>query len=177
MKTTGVVCALAVLLSTAQAGAQERGRTDGPEGSEFGKGGYADPGGGRFSLELNWGAAVQDRAPGTPLFAGLTASFWGDDWFLIDVSGAYLAPTGTTLLLVGPRFRTAFYPVSGSLGLKAGAMFIPDFGVRFALSPHVGADVLLGDRVLLGLGYAIDIPVFTEAFLAHRIFMNVGYRF
>src|SRR3712207_202677 len=65
--------------------AQERGRTDGPEGSEYGKGGYErSRGGGRFSLEFNWGAAVNQEPPpldapdGPPLFVGATASLWGD---------------------------------------------------------------------------------------------------
>ncbi len=154
--------------------AQERGRTDGPEGSEFGQGGYADPGGGHFSLELNWGASTGPVSTGAPLFVGATASYWADDWFLLDVSGAHLLHDQSTELLIGPRFRTAFFPVSASIALNAGPMFQRQ-GVRFALSPQVGGDILLADKVILGLGGAADVVLGGNN--AYRLFMNVGYRF
>jgi len=165
----GAVALLALL--PLSAGAQERGRTDGPEGSEYGKGGYEGLGGGRLSLELHWGAAIhQESSPegapeGPPLFVGLTASFWGDDWYQLDFTGAYVLDGGRLDLLVGPRFRTYGSPASLHAGLKAGAMFIPEVGVRFGLSPQVGADLLLGsrDEILLGLAYALDIPLPARA--------------
>lgn len=186
---TRVWSALALLaVMPLVASAQERGRTDGPEGSEYGKGGYESLYEHRFSLELHWGAAVsQEASPvgapeGPPLFLGLTASFWGDDWFQIDFTGAYVLDGGRTDLLVGPRFRTYGYPLNFHAGLKAGAIFVPEVGVRFGLSPEVGADLSLGYRenVLLGLAYALDIPL--PAMLdgtsnTHRVFMTVGYRF
>ncbi len=169
--------------------AQERGRTDGPEGSEYGKGGYSGSRWGQVSLEFNWGAAVNQEVPppgapeGPPLFLGLTASFWGDDWYQLDFSGAYVLDGGRLDLLVGPRFRTYGYPLSLSLGLKAGAIVIPEVGLRFGLSPQVGADLLLGNReeIILGLAYAPDIPLPVEvngdSFVTHRLFMTLGYRF
>jgi hypothetical protein len=170
------------------ASAQERGRTDGPEGSEYGKGDYQGLNEHRFSLELNWGAAVNGESPpagapeGPPLFLGLTASFWGDDWYQLDFTGAYVLDGGRVDLLVGPRFRTYGYPLSLHAGLKAGAIFIPEVGVRFGLSPQVGADLLVGNRddIILGLAYALDIPLPARAdggSNTHRVFMNVGYRF
>lgn len=170
------------------AAAQERGRTDGPEGSEYGKGGYESPSERRHSLELQWGAAVNQRsspagAPrGPPLFLGLNASFWGDDWYQLDFNGAYVLDGGRLDLLVGPRFRTYGYPLSFHVGLKAGAIFIPEVGLRFGLSPQAGADLLLGRReeILLGLAYALDIPQPARAdggSNTHRLFMSLGYRF
>jgi hypothetical protein len=182
----GAFALLAVIPLSASA--QERGRTDGPEGSEYGKGGYESLDEHRFSLELHWGAAVnQESSPvgapeGPPLFLGLTASFWGDDWFQLDFTGAYVLDGGRLDLLVGPRFRTYGYPLSFHAGLKAGAIFVPEVGVRFGLSPEVGADLVLGYRenILLGLGYALDIPLparLDGAGNTHRVFMTVGYRF
>ncbi len=176
--------ALAVaLLLPALALAQETGAsTQGPEGSEYGKGGYVSAGGGRnFSLELAWGASFQDQAPlggtlGVPLFAGLTASFWASDWFLLDLSTAYLANNGRFQVLVGPRFRTPIYPVSFSAGLQAGPIIAPAVGLRFGLSPNVRGDLILGDRFLLGLGYALDLALGGDG-TAHRLFMTLGYRF
>jgi hypothetical protein len=182
----GAVVLLAVLPLPALA--QERGRTDGPEGSEYGKGGYKDLHGGQFSLEFNWGVAANQVPPpegapeGPPLFLGLTASFWGDDWYQLDLSGAYVLDGGRLDLLVGPRFRTYGFPVSLHAGLKAGAIFIPEVGTRFGLSPQVGADLLVGDRedIVLGLAYALDIPLpaWSDGRTnTHRVFVSLGYRF
>jgi hypothetical protein len=67
--------------------------------------------------------------------------------------------------------------VSFYLGLKAGAFFVPDEGLRFGLSPQAGVDMfLLNERVVLGLGYALDIPI-AQRGITNRLFMNVGYRF
>ncbi|MBI3181019.1 MAG: hypothetical protein HYZ28_02620 [Myxococcales bacterium] len=168
-------------LLPAAAFAQERGRTDGPEGSELGKGGYERPGGGRYSVAFNWGASLQDRDPltgmeGPPLFVGATASYWTDDWFVLDASAAYLLNSGRILLLIGPKVRSGFYPISGFLGLQAGAIVQSGKPLHFGLSPSVGGDILLADRLILGLGYAMDIPLGREL-PGHRVFMNIGYRF
>jgi hypothetical protein len=180
VKQWGALALVAAVAAPLAAHAQERGRTDGPEGSEYGKGGYADPSGGRFSLELNWGAAIRAdlHRDGPPLFFGATASFWGDDWYQLDFSGAYLLDGERMDLLVGPRFRTYGFPVSLSAGLKAGAFLIPDVGMRFGFSPQVGLDVATGDsdRIILGLAYALDVPV-GDGDITNRLYMNVGYRF
>ena len=180
--------ALALAMSLAGAAqAQERGRTDGPEGSEYGKGGYEraplnSGGQGNFSIALDWGADVLDVgvSDGTPMVIGGTLTWWQDDWFLLDFSGAYLGNGKRTDLLVGPRFRTPFWPVSFSVGLKAGAMFLPQNTVRFGIAPQVGFDIVFNDRIPLGLNYAVDIPIGDNNgvdLIAHRIFMSVGYRF
>jgi hypothetical protein len=166
--------------------AQERGRTDGPEGSEYGKGGYSRTSDSRFSLELNWGAAFAAdastvRRGSVPMFFGATASIWGSEWYQFDLSGAYVLQNDQWSVLAGPRFRTYGFPVSFNAGLKAGGFFIPDAGFRFGLSPQVGVDLLAAnERLVLGLGYALDIPfVGSGDFrgLMNRLFMNVGYRF
>jgi hypothetical protein len=176
------VLAVAVV-APLSARAQARGRTDGPEGSEYGKGGYSRAMDSHFSLELNWGAAFSARMSelmslsGPPLFFGATASLSGDDWYQFDFSGAYVLQSGQVNLLVGPRFRTYGSPVSFNAGLKAGAFLVPDEGLRFGLSPQVGVDLLMAnERVVLGLGYALDIPIATRG-ITNRLFMNVGYRF
>jgi hypothetical protein len=162
--------------------AQERGRTDGPEGSEFGKGGYSRRSSGQVSLELNWGASFQgdgNDATDVPLFVGGTVGYWANDWFIVTGNVNYLFNNKALSFLVGPRFRTATYPVSAFFGARAGAMVPTQEGgsTRFALSPEAGADLLLGDHLILALGYALDIPVSSDIVLNHRVFMNVGYRF
>lgn len=178
--------AAAVVVAPLPARAQERGRTDGPEGSEYGKGGYSRASDSRFSLELNWGAAFAAdastvRRGSVPLFFGATASYWGADWYQFDLSGAYVLQNEQWSVLVGPRFRTRGFPLSLNAGLKAGGFILPDVGLRFGLSPQVGVDLLTAnERVLLGLGYALDIPIVGSGDfrgLTNRLFMNVGYRF
>lgn len=166
-----------LLVAPAVAVAQPQGRTDGPENSEYGKGGYRSAGGGSgpFSLSLSWGAGLPaDR--GAPLFVGLTGTFWLDEMFVLDVSPSYLVNSNRVNLLVGPRFRTPTWPISGTLGVQAGGIIDPDVGLRFGLSPNIGVDALVSDNYLLGLQYALDVPIGGPS-VNHRLFMNIGYRF
>ena len=178
--------AAAVMMAPSPARAQQRGRTDGPEGSEYGKGGYSRSSDSRFSLEFNWGAAFAAdattvRRGSVPLFLGGTASLWGAEWYQFDLSGAYVMQNGQWSVLAGPRFRTYGFPVSFNVGLKAGGFFIPDTGLRFGLSPQVGVDLFAAnERLVLGLGYALDVPIVGSGDfrgIMNRLFMNIGYRF
>jgi hypothetical protein len=158
------------------------GRTDGPEGSELGQGGYTSEGGGKFSLGLQWGASLQETQPlsgagGTaPLFVGVTGAYWADDILLLEMAGQYLLNNNRVNLMVGPKVRTGFWPISLYLGLKAGAILIPNAGLRFGLSPEVGADILIRRKAMLGLGYAADFAIGGTG-TNHRIYMSFGWRF
>jgi len=175
------MCALiaAAIVWPAPASAQRRGRTDGPENSEWGKGGYSS-GIGSFSLALDWGAAIEHEDKygysGTPLFVGGTLSYWSTDWFALDLSGAYLLVSKKVDVLIGPRFRTVTYPVTLGFAVKAGPIFLDGGTVRFGISPQVSLDLLLDRHLIFALGYAVDIP-FSSGGVASRIFMTIGYRF
>jgi hypothetical protein len=160
--------------------AQERGRTDGPEGSEYGKGGYSRASSGKFSLALDFGAAINSNGFGplggrVPLFVGATASFWYDDWFLLDISPMYDLGNSSFNVLLGPRFRAGFKPVSASLGIKAGPMIVPG-AVFFGISPQVGFDMEIANHLVGGLHFATDIPIGGGA-VVFRPYMSLGYRF
>ncbi|WP_342375663.1 hypothetical protein NVS55_30835 [Myxococcus stipitatus] len=188
MKRHSRLCGALLSLAVAapvSAVAQERGRTDGPEESEYGKGGYSRSGGTGVSLQLDWGAAVNAEKPhrdapeGPPLYAGATLSVWGADWYSLDASFAYVFDGGRVIGMVGPRFRTWGWPLVFSAGLRAGAIYIPeDEGLRFGISPHLGAEVLMGarDNIVLGLNYNPDIPIGGGG-VSHRLGLGVGYRF
>lgn len=177
---------ITALLAACAAGAQEGGRTDGPEGSEVGKGGYPRPSGSsRLSLMIDWGAAlpvgtVQPLGglgpQGAPLYLGGTFSFWMYDWFLLDAHGSYAFNAGRVNALIGPRFRTATWPVAASLGLRAGAIYDPSTGLRFGLSPVATVELILMKHLLLGLQGSFDIPLAGNGSLL-RIGLNVGWRF
>jgi len=165
--------------------AQDRGRTDGPEGSEYGKGGYQRIGGvsGHLSLQVDGGGAVEGEgnptsysANGRPLFLGGTVSYWYSDWFLVDLSGGYVFTSKKSDALVGPRFRLPLNLLGFSLGLKAGALFIPSLGTRFGLAPNVAADVLIGDHLLLALNYAPNFAIGTND-VTHLFYLSLGWRF
>ena len=168
-------CLLLTALCAVPVLAQERGRTDGPENSEQGKGGYSRQNGGRFSLAFNWGAAFESGDSSPPLYAGGTASYWVDDLIIGDATVLYLADTKKTEFMIGPRFRTPTYPVGFSAGLKAGAATHSGDSVRFLLSPQVGVDFALADHLLLGLVGAADIALGQGT--AFRAGMDIGWRF
>lgn len=175
-------CAAAALALTFTGGVsrgQDRGRTDGPENSEWGKGGYEGPDDGLFSLSLVWGGAVNDREgrdDGPPIFAGLKAMLWYDDWFQVEGQGHYVARTKDVNFLIGPRFRTGALPLGVHLGLLAGGIVVHEEGLRFGISPQGGLDLTLYDHYLLDLEYALDVPLGVDS-LTHRVFLSVGYRF
>jgi hypothetical protein len=177
-------------LTPLTAAAQERGRTDGPEGSEYGKGGYsAARAEGPLTLRLEWGAGVtpdvSEQHDGPPLYVGATATFWTEDWLGLDLSGAYLFDGQRFDLVAGPRFQTWGYYVRFHFALKAGIINVPDEDlrsddgtIRFGLVPEIGTDFVVdrGEHVVVGLAYAPDIPI-GGGDVAHRIGVSIGYRF
>jgi hypothetical protein len=184
----GAVALAFAVLSTAAVAQESGGRTDGPEGSEIGKGGYTRlHGDGKFSLTLDWGAAIfsDGNVNDTPFMLGGTASFWADDWVVLDLSGEYLFDVQGLEVLAGPRFRTPYYPLAFSAGLKAGALILTDNGLQdvassskayFTLTPQVGVELNVVDHVPFGLTYALDIPIGADQVI-NRIFLSIGYKF
>ncbi|OFX24537.1 MAG: hypothetical protein A2V77_06680 [Anaeromyxobacter sp. RBG_16_69_14] len=181
MRKAWTLLTLAALLVAGPALAQGRGRTDGPEGSEIGKGGYS-PSSGAFSLQLDGGGAftVAGGQFSPPLFIGATATYWGTDYYRLDLSGAYVPGNDSFHVweaLVGPSFRAMTYPLSFSAGLQAGA-FIPSQGdTRFILSPRVGVDFLVESNLLAGLNANYDITLGDIDLSIVRVYLSVGYRF
>src|SRR5262245_13487499 len=111
-----LVLAAIVALPLTAAAEKERARTDGPEGSEIGKGGYKDPAGGNFSLSVSAGGSFGNYPdkrvfdPGPPLFVGLVATYWAGDWYLFDLEGDYMLNNKAVNAFIGPRFRTMAWP-------------------------------------------------------------------
>lgn len=180
----GAVVLGCALISTA-AFAQKSGcSTQGPEGSEIGCGGYERQGGNHpVSLTLDWGAAIlsDGNANNTPFVLGGTFSYFADDWVALDLSGEYLFDVSGFEGLIGPRFRAPFYAVAFDAGIKAGGLVWKPDGLRssegrFVISPQVGMEFTMFDRIPLGLTYALDIPIGADQVI-NRIFLNVGYKF
>lgn len=152
-------------------------------GSEIGKGGYTPPGAAsRVGLALQWGASSEeaDRAAvGAPLYVGALASFQASPAVVMDAAAQYLLNSGRLQVLAGPRLQLGGRPFSVFAGLKAGAFWVPGLagGVRFGLSPEAGTAVRIGERVQLGLTYALDLPLGGDAARNHRAGLEIGIRF
>ena len=169
------------LLSAGDVLAQARGRTDGPEGSEIGKGGYeSGPGGlGGFSLTLDGGGAIAIKGSqfSPPLFAGLTASFWDADFYRIDLSGFYVPDPKLWGVLLGPSFHTTTWPVAFSIGFQGG-LHIPHQGsVDFVLSPRIGMDWITQSHFQLGVFANWDLNLANYDLSIVRVGLSLGWRF
>ena len=174
-----VVCL--AILGSGNALAQDRGRTDGPEGSEIGKGGYTSgPGGlGGFSLTLDGGGAITIKGGqfSPPLYAGLTASFWDADFYRIDLSGFYVPDPKLWGVLLGPSFHTTTWPIAFSAGFQAGLHIPHEGAVNFIISPRVGMDWITTSHFQLGVFANFDINLANFDFSIIRVGLSIGWRF
>ncbi|MDP6039015.1 MAG: outer membrane beta-barrel protein [Candidatus Latescibacteria bacterium] len=144
----------------------QTGRTDGAEESEFGKGGY--PFGGplnRVYLNTAFGSGFFNT-PGlsnthTGFLYGIDLGFEMDQWLGIQAGYAYLSDRDMSILSLGSRFAYTFEPFVYHVSLNAG-LYAPDNGERnFGLAPGAGVDIIIHDRVRLGLEYKHDF-IFTD---------------
>lgn len=151
-----------VLGLAAGAGAKEPepGRTDGPEGSEYGKGGYQrHHTGGGYYLDGYFGSASVDweglRAQ-SDLIAGFDAGYMVEDWLAFQVGYGYITDQKIGLYSLGMRSSYDAEPFNYYFTLGA-EVFSPDQGdSQFGLVPGVGAEMMLNDRLRVGLGYQHD---------------------
>lgn len=175
---------LASILTAGVAVAQERGRTDGPEGSEVGKGGYTPAEGGNpgaFAFTLDGGGAFLTKGDqiSPPLFAGVTLSYWNYDFYRIDLSGFYIPASNFKVwgVLLGPSFHTTTYPVAFSIGFQAG-LHIPSPGsVKFIFSPRIGMDFITQSHFQLGVNANYDMDFADFDLSVIRVYLSIGYRF
>lgn len=164
MKRMFFTLAVALLL-TGGASAQT-GRTDGAEESEFGKGGY--PFGEarhRFYLNTAFGSGFFDK---TALDNTRTGFLYGaelgvemDEWIGIQAGYTYLSDRDMSIVSLGSRFAYVFDPFVYHVSVNAG-LYAPKEGDRnFGLAPGAGIDIILHERVRIGLDYKHDF-VFSD---------------
>ena len=156
--------ALLVGLGGAAADA-EPGRTDGPEGSEYGTGGYSRyrTGGGVFA-EVYFGAAAVDMENAdtgldleqTDLLTGFDLGYMVEDWLAFQFGFGHIADQKINLFSLGMRSMYNMDPFNYYFSLGA-EMYSPDQGDgQFGLVPGVGAEMMLNERLRVGLGYQHD---------------------
>ena len=101
-----MVMALVIAVG-AEAFATEPGRTDGPEGSEYGTGGYWHRGtGGTLFAEGLFGAAAVDAEHAgtrTDLVTGINAGYMVEDWLAFQLGYAHISNQDIGLFSLGMR--------------------------------------------------------------------------
>ncbi len=163
------------------AGAQTTGRTDGPEKSEYGKGGYPFGGRvGRFYVTPAFGSGFFDapqKGVQTGLLYGLDLGYEMDEWVGLQGSYHYLTDRNMSTFGLGSRFTYRHLPFAYHVSVQAG-FYAPRAGSRdFGLAPGMGVDVVLHERLQVGLGFRHDF-IFSDArSRLNRVYATVGVYF
>ena len=176
-----------VLGLTMSAGADEPepGRTDGPEGSEYGKGGYRHfRTGGQFYLEGFFGTAQvdvevkgADNTSKSDLLGGFNAGYQIEDWLSFQLGYGYISDQKISLFAMGMRNSYNLEPFSYFLSLDA-ELFSPDEGdSKFGIVPGAGAELWLSDRLRVGLGYQHDFVFSDDNLDVDRFTARVQFKF
>ena len=145
--------------------------TQGPEGSEFGQGGYEDSFN-RFYVGADFGSATFKES--YSLIFGAHFGFMYDDWAAFELNGLYLPEYNKSYsILIGPRLRSVYEPVAFSFTLKAGSY--TNHKSYFMVSPGLGADFLVTDNFSTGLEIRHDYIIGTSDI--NNIFMKLEFLF
>ena len=143
----------------------EPGRTDGPEGSEYGTGGYRYARtGGDFYVEGFFGSAtvesdgsnLDDGGSETDLVSGLNLGYEIEDWLAFQLGYGFIWDQQTNLFSGGMRSSYDLHPFIYFFSLDA-ELYSPDGGsAHFGIVPGVGAELALRDNLRVGLRYQRD---------------------
>lgn len=188
--TKRLLAAAAVLATAAGAWAAPPafGRTDGPEGSEIGQGGYPwYRGPGQFYVEGVLGAAAVDIEPAdeslpdtdtTDMLAGFTVGYMTEDWLAFQVGyGRILADDPTDLYTAGIRSSMNLEPFNYYFSLDAGLYSPSEGDTRFAIIPGVGAEAVLTDRLRVGLQFQHDFVFADDTISLNRFTARARFKF
>lgn len=172
----------------AAAGADEpeTGRTDGPEGSEYGKGGYKNyRTGGQFYVEGFFGSASvdfevegeRDNDTKTDLFNGIGVGYTIEDWLSFQVGYGLVSDQEISLFSAGMRSSAEYYPFNYLFSLDA-SIFSPDKGdSKFSIAPGAGAELMLTEKLRVGLSYQHDFVFSDDNMDMDRFMARVHFRF
>ena len=165
MKRIGLIALLALAVG---AQAATPGRTDGPNGSEYGKGGYHHKAQyGRFYTEGFFGAAMIESEVSdteTDLISGLNVGYMVEEWLAFQLGFARILDQNINLYAGGVRSAYVNRPFNYYFSLDA-ELYSPEStarrrakigDTRFGIVPGVGAEVILSDRLRAGLRFQRD---------------------
>jgi len=187
MKITMVVTISLMIGSAAMAAEPEPGRTDGPEGSELGKGDYRSwrtPG--QFFVEGTFGAAAvdfeaEDRSLNiseTDLVSGLNVGYLLDDHIGLHLAFSHISSDQAAKLYgIGIRNSLGLEPFNYFFTLDA-ELYSPDGGSsRFGIAPGVGAEMVLNDRLVVGLRFQHDFIFDDDTISINRFTTRLQFKF
>lgn len=156
---TLIVAGCLVLLSLPSV-ARESGRTDGPEGSEVGYGGYTYGGpDGRFYVNTSFGSGIfngNSDGSRTGLIYGVDLGYERYGWLAVEGGYAYLSKRKLSIFNLGSRFDYNADPLVYFFSAQAGLYRPEDGESNFGLAPGAGIDIILNDRIRVGLNYKRD---------------------
>jgi opacity protein-like surface antigen len=176
------------LVASAGAAEPDTGRTDGPEGSEYGTGGYRYYGlGGRYFLESFFGSArvdveveeVEDldHSSQTDLLGGFNVGYQIEEGLSFLLGFGYISEQKISLFSGGMRTNYDLRPFSYFLSLDA-EIYSPDQGdSKFGIVPGAGAELLLSDHLRVGLAYQHDFVFSDENIDVDRFTAKVQFKF
>lgn len=192
MRRITALVALLVLAAGARADSATPGRTDGPEGSEYGKGGYRYAAQyGRLYAEGFLGAAMVERNSNekTDLVLGGHAGYMIEEWLAFQLGFARVLDQGIAIYSGGIRSSYVYQPFNYYVSLDAGLYSLPDADDRvgktlFGIAPGVGGEVMLSDRLRVALRFQRDFvfgeqkgPLNEESIRINRFTAQVQWSF
>jgi len=99
-----------------------------------------------------------------------------DQWLGVQAGYAYLSDRDMSIFSLGSRFGYTFEPFVYHASLDAG-LYAPEVGERnFGIAPGAGIDIVISDRVRLGLNYKHDF-IFTDNETTDMDRVYAGLRF
>ncbi len=184
MKHVNILLALILALSlfTLPASADEPGRTSGPEQSEFGQGGYSFGGAvSRFYLSPAFGSGIFEKSAAgdrSGLLYGVDLGYERDEWIGLQAGYAYLPDRKMSIYSLGARFAYNTDPFVYYISTGAGLYHTKNAGNQFGLAPGAGIDILVNERIRVGLNYKHDF-IFTDPATTHvdRIYAGLKFYF
>ena len=177
MKSWIVITLIAAGTAAAAADEPPTGRTDGPEGSEVGRGGYPHYGTpGSLFIEPFFGAAAVDKQ--TDLIYGAKVGYMIKEWLGVQAGYGYIAgDQKSSIYSVGIRNVLQTEPFNWHLGLDA-ELYSPDVGdSRFGIAPSVGAEVVITDMLRAGLQYQHDFIFADDTISINRFTARLQLKF
>lgn len=164
----------------------EPGRTDGSEGSEYGRGGYLRyRTGGRFFIEGYFGAAGVDieyadsggDTSETNLISGFNAGYMVEDWLALQLGFGHISDQKINLFSIGMRSSYNLEPFNYYFSLDS-ELYSPDRGKdKFGIAPGIGAEMVLSDHLRVGLCYQHDFIFADETISINRFTAKVEFDF
>ena len=184
-----IVIIATLVLATGAFADPEPGRTDGSEGSEYGKGGYwKNAQYGRFYVEGFMGSATVDfedhklgsaNSSRTDILAGLNAGYIVEDWLGFQLGYGHISDQDVNLYSGGIRSAYDREPFNYYFSLDA-ELYSPSAGAgedRFGIVPGVGAEVILHKHLRVGLRFQRDFIFADETIKINKFTAKVQVDF